>query len=219
MQRSRTTAELSDDSPLRHHGPDGKGNSEAAASDGSGLFVQDEAWVSEAHEIREGSNGSWHKLLKTVARWGDYPLLMRGAEDLGVGKVNRGTNSEVRETVFEATDERTICVRIFMSVIDLAEVEIDWDLTCMPRMRWKCGQLLGLHINYTLLVLEISLIIYIFWDWKSVAASDRHKQMHFLFVLLWLLCCKFLVCQFSPGDLRSHSWSNILQNPSPTTVY
>lgn len=117
---------------------------------------------------------------------------MRGAEDLGVGKVNRGTNSEVRETVFEAIDERTICVRIFMSVIDLAEVEIDGDLTCMPRMRWKCGHLLGLHINYTLLVLEISLIIYIFWDWKSVAASDRHEQMHFLFVLLWLLCCKFL---------------------------
>lgn len=60
-----------------------------------------------------------------MARWGDYPQLMRGAEDLGVGKVNRGTNSEVRETVFEAIDERTICVRIFMSVIDLAEVEID----------------------------------------------------------------------------------------------
>lgn len=50
---------------------------------------------------------------------------MRGAEDLGVGKVNRGTNSEVGETVFEAIDERTICVRIFMSVIDLAEVGID----------------------------------------------------------------------------------------------
>lgn len=142
--------ELSDDSPSRHHEPDGRGKSDAGASDGSELFVQDEAWVSEVHEIREGSNGSWHKLLKTVARWGDYTQLMSGAEDLGLGKVNWGTNSEVRETVFEAIDERTICVRIFMSAIDLTEVEIDWDLTYMPRMRWNRGYLLGLRIKISI---------------------------------------------------------------------
>lgn len=71
-----------------------------------------------------------------MARWGDYPQLMRAAEE-EPGRRKSQAGNKLRgfgRRFFEAIDEGTICVRIFMSVIDRTEVKIDGDLI-RARMR------------------------------------------------------------------------------------